>query len=159
MPDNTWRACYSAPGSVERGSGELFFIYCMPYRALVLYSISISIINKVYNICSCCMCACGTTYARRSLAVRRQLTTHTRARREPAQHHRSAHPWPTLHSAPAPCCAGLNSCCMRGRHSLAASRGLQPEITALARRGRNTFDSPLAMMHTRRSSAHARTFR
>jgi len=58
------------------------------------------------------------------------------------------------------CCAyiyiHLNLCCVRGRHSLAAPCGpqLQPEITALVRRGRKSFDSPLAMMHTRGSSAH-----
>jgi len=103
-------------------------------------------------MCSCCMCARGAT--RRSLAVWRQLTTHTRARREPAQlQPRRAPPGPlfTLHLHRA---VLAYLCCVRGRHSLAASRGLQPEITALARRGRNSFDSPLAMMHTRRSSAH-----
>jgi len=49
-------------------------------------------------MCSCCMCARGAT--RRSLAVWRQLTTHTRARREPAQlQPRRAPPGPlfTLH--------------------------------------------------------------
>jgi len=93
---------------------------------------------------ACCVEAAHNTHPRAT----RTSTTPTAARTT----------WPTLHSAPAPCwccvLCGLNLCCVRGRHSLAASRGLQPEIMALARRGRNSFDSPLAMMHTRRSSAH-----
>jgi len=96
MPDSTWRVCYSSPGSVERGSSFLYIV------CRIIFHIYIYIICY----CPCCMlhvCACGATYARRSLAVWRQLTTHTRARREPAQLHRGAHPWPTLHSAPC-CC-------------------------------------------------------
>ena len=54
------------------------------------------------------MCACGTTYARSSLAVWRQLTTHTRARREPAQLHRGAHH--LAHSSLCTCTV-LWSCC------------------------------------------------
>jgi len=75
---------------------------------------------------------------------------------------RTPGPLSTLHRAvvvlpipiPISIYLNLNLCCVRGRHSLAAPRGLQPEIAALARRGRKSFDSPLAMMHTRRSSAH-----
>jgi len=90
---------------------------------------------------------------------------HTPARARDANQHnstatRTPGPLSTLHRAvvvlpiPIYLYLNLNLCCVRGRHSLAAPRGLQPEITALVRRGRKSFDSPLAMMHTRRSSAH-----
>ena len=79
--------------------------------------------------------------------------THPRATR--SQHYSTAarsHAAPIYYKTVVLCCTC--ACACAGRHSLAAPRCFQPEITALARRGRKNFDSPLAMMHTRRSSAH-----
>ena len=144
-------------GAWSAGAGALLY---MLSRRIVLYSMPYAVYMLLLRyICSCCMCACGATYARSSLAVWRQLTTHTRARREPAQLHRGAH---HLAYSSLCTCTVLWSCCqsklvLRARPppplAVAASLGLQPEITALARRGRNSFDSPLAMMHTRIGAA------
>jgi len=151
IPDSTWRACYSAPGSVERGSGELFSIYCtrMPYRVCRMPYICVYICY-----CPCCMFACGATYSRLCGAHRR-FSQHTPTRdAKPARLHRGALSCCTYTYTIRLWCCCPCACACAGCHSLAAPRGLQPEITALARRGRKSFDSPLAMMHTRRSSAH-----
>jgi len=100
----------------------------------------------------------GATSVRRSLlcGAHHRFSQHTptrpRATRTSTTPPRRAAPcwcwcWCCLH-------LNLNLFCVRGRHSLGASRGLQLEITALVRRERKSFDSPFAMMHTRRSSAH-----
>ena len=88
MPDSPWRACYSAPGSVERGSGEFFSIYCtrMPYRVCRTYAVyNMYIIIYIYiYVIAPAACVCVHVTRRILGCVERIAASHnnTHARRE-----------------------------------------------------------------------------